>query len=154
MNGLSLVSTMTEQEFGEVFVKLAKQLRCHDADLVSILSYYEPLKRYSLATMKASASRLALEPGRKFMPTTGEWADIANLVDREKLQAAIPPPRDEPWKPECMACDDVGSVFHECGGDRGICGRKLPHYAHPYVSECGCRATNRTYQRHHQQARA
>jgi hypothetical protein len=148
MNGLSLVSTMTEQEFGEVFVKLAKQLRCHDADLVSILSYYEPLKRYSLATMKASASRLALEPGRKFMPTTGEWADIANLVDREKLQAAIPPPRDEPWKFDCETCLDTCWSFKPCTGANGFCGRRKPHYEHEYVERCRCWPNNRTWQRH------
>lgn len=148
--GLIAVSTMTEREFGVVFAKLAIQLRWLDPDVVAIKSYYEALKDFTLPVIEASARAISVEPGRRFFPTTGEWAERAKHAAAEQLKAALPH-RDEPWKVECQECEDTGwNLGLECYGDTGTCGRTTTHMKHTYTRACFCRPTNRTFLRHSQ----
>lgn len=143
-------SSMTEQQFGVVFAKLAIQLRWTDADTAAIQSYYEALKDVSLEAVQASALRFAQEPGRKWFPTTGEWVATAQQVQTEALKRAVKPARDEPWHVECEACQDTGFVQGLVCEGTAACGRPQIHTPHPYVRMCPCRPTNRTFLRHSQ----
>lgn len=135
-------------QFGTVFSVLAVQLR-FDHDEVIMRSYYKALGDLPLDALEASAHQFAIETGRKFFPTTAEWATAARIWRLEQQQAALHAEREQPWRIECEACQDVGWVTHQCPGD-STCGRFTQHYAHDYVTRCPCRPTNRTYQRHHQ----
>lgn len=66
------------------------------------------------------------------------------------LKAIIPPARSEPWHHECEACEDTGWELRTCYPDQGpVCGvaRCKRAAEHTYAVACGCRETNRTYQR-------
>ena len=145
--GLVPRSDMTEKEFGAVFGKLAIQLRWADADEIAVRSYYEALKQYPLAIVRASAQGFATEAGRRFFPTTGEWVEAAQAAMTAQLREVVTAPRAEPWRFECDGCDDTGWQPHECDGST-LCGRRNTHAAHTYVTVCPCRPMNRTYQRH------
>ncbi len=136
---------MTEREFAEVFGKLALQLRWNDPDESAIRGYFDALEKYPLDVVKQAANTLALERGRKFFPTTGEWCDAIGHARAEEARAASAAPRT--WTVECEECDDCGWQHFECTGD-SFCGRTNPHLPHTFVRICPCRATNRTYQRH------
>jgi len=138
---------MSEREFGNVFAKLAIQLRWMDADAVAIRSYFDALKDLSLEAVQASATELAREPGRRFFPTSGEWREVAHKFAAKQIREALTPARDEPWVSECAACDDTGWEPFECTGD-SFCGRQKKHAHHTFVRVCACRPTNRTFQRH------
>jgi hypothetical protein len=144
---LMLPSAMTPREFGKVFARLTIQLQWRDADVASADSYYDALKNYSFETIDASARRLAQESGRKFFPTTAEWAAVADAVQLEALRQAVKPARDEPWHFDCETCTDTGWKHHDCDGSEQ-CGRRKKHAPHVYVTPCPCREMNRTYQRH------
>jgi hypothetical protein len=144
---LIVPSTMTPREFGVIFSRLATQLQWRDADVSSAASYYEALKNYTLDTIHESGKRLAMEQGRRFFPTTGEWAEVADAVQHEALRRAVKPARDEPWHFDCETCTDTGWKHHDCDGSEQ-CGRRKKHAPHVYVTPCPCREMNRTYQRH------
>jgi hypothetical protein len=113
---LIVPSTMTPREFGVIFSRLATQLQWRDADVSSAASYYEALKNYTLDTIHESGKRLAMEQGRRFFPTTGEWAEVADAVQHEALRRAVKPARDEPWHFDCESCEDTGWAPHQCDG--------------------------------------
>lgn len=140
------LSSMTEQQFGLLFAKLAIQLRWTDADTASVQSYYEALKDFPLAVLERTARAFATEHGRKWFPTTAEWHEAAQEVQMAALRKAVQPARDEPWHYDDPACQDTGWCSHECDGTQ--CGRQFPHAPHSYVTLCLCRPTNRTYTRH------
>lgn len=140
---------MSEREFGVVMAKLAMQLRWTDADVGTIKSYYEVLGDLPMDAISASASAFAREVGRKFPPTSAEWYHAAREVarDTERKKLALPPGREQPWRHECVSCEDTGWVqYLDCDGSP-LCGRKRKHLPHTFTKPCGCRATNRTYQR-------
>jgi hypothetical protein len=139
-------STMTERDFGMVFSKLAIQLRWVDADVASVKSYYEALKEFALPVMETTARAFATEAGRKFFPTTAEWYEAATAARARQFRDALEA-RPEPWHLECERCEDTGWAPHTCDGSN-VCGRSTTHAAHPYVSVCPCRPTNRTFLRH------
>lgn len=150
---------MTERDFGAIFAKLALQLRWTDADAVTIKSYYEALQGCSMDALQASARDIAIrgvrdDKGavqRKWFPTSAEWFQAAQEHQREiaRKQLALPPGREEPWHYECQNCEDTGWIMYlDCDGS-AKCGRQRPHAPHSYTDVCGCRATNKTFQRHH-----
>lgn len=136
---------MSTEDFGEIFLTLARQLRC-DADDDTIRSYAEALHEFPIHVLRDSALSLAREPDRKFFPTTGEWRAAALTVTKDSRVRADAGPHT--WTIDCTACDDTGWERFECTGDT-FCGRTKPHAAHTFVKICPCRATNRTYRRHH-----
>lgn len=148
MNGLMAITT--ERAFGEIFARLALQLRWLDADEAAILSYFAVLKDLPANVLTRSAEQLAAERGRKYFPTTGEWRDCALRVQQEMLREELGTERD--WKVECERCDDTGWMtdFKCGGGENDACGRPRRHLPHTFARECPCRPTNRTYQRHRQ----
>lgn len=142
-------AAMSEREFGVVMAKLAMQLRWTDADIGTIKSYYEVLGDLPFDTVKKSAETFAREAGRRFPPTSAEWFAAAQTLAGEATRKvlALPDGRDEPWRSECESCEDTGWVqLLTCAGD-STCGRRKVHLPHSYTRECGCRATNWTYQR-------
>jgi hypothetical protein len=139
---------MSELEFGKVFAILATQLRWTDADEMAVRSYYEALRGESLEAIKAAAQKFAQEAGRRFFPTTAEWAEASRHVTTESLRKALPPAREEPWSHECRDCEDTGFRHYKCNGT--FCGRKFKHVPHDYVEVCSCRPTNATWRRHNQ----
>lgn len=147
MSTITQSSTMTEREFGTIFAILAMQLRWVDADEMAVRSYYEALRDVPIEACKVSAQTFAREPGRKFFPTTAEWIEAAGHASTETLRKALPAARTEPWKSECVHCDDSGFEHYDCPGDV-TCGRKFQHVAHHYVRICPCRPTNHTWLRH------
>ena len=149
MNGL--MKAVTEKDFAQVFAPLAVQLRWLDADEAAILSYHKALCDIPISVLSRSAMRLANERGRKFFPTTGEWRDVALVIQQEDLRAEFSGQRS--WKDECDDCRDTGWQTLECTGLNGGCDRAHEHPAHDYVRVCPCRPTNRTYQRHQWKSR-
>ena len=142
----ALAVQTTEREFAQVFSRLALQLRWLDADEAAIRSYYEALRDIPLELLKRSAFNLANEAGRKYFPTTGEWRNEALLIEQADRRREDSKHRE--WKLECVDCEDTGWIYHKCFGHE--CGRTRDHAPHDYVTECFCRPTNRTYQRHHE----
>ena len=152
-NGLALIASMTEREFGTVFAKLAMQLRAMEVDVATIKSYYEVLADCPLESIQASARDFATETGRKWLPTTAEWHSAAQAASerafRRNVEAAAP---IDVTQILCSACYDtgwvlaVGAVPMECPGNQ-TCGRRGPHRAHTYTKVCFCRDTNANYQR-------
>jgi hypothetical protein len=142
----ALIKLCTEKDFAVIFARMAMQLRWLDADEAAIQSYYIALKDLPEELLHASAKRLANEPGRKYFPTTGEWREIALLIEQDKIRAELAGPRK--WILECEQCEDTGWIYHVCTAHE--CGRHNPHIVpHNYVEKCFCRPTNRTFQRHH-----
>jgi hypothetical protein len=101
---------MTVRDFGSVFAKLAMQYRERDADEATIRAYYEALSKYPLEAVRMAAERLSTEPGRKWLPTTGEWSEAILAAQAAIAKATLTHVRREPWKVECLACDDTGWV--------------------------------------------
>lgn len=147
--GIALVSTMTEREFGMVFAKLAMQLRCTDADVVTIKSYYEALLDCPLDAITEAARGFAIELGRRWMPSTAEWHAAARAAQDEALRKTAPA---NVLEIICTACYDTGWVMApgahqmECPGNE-TCGRTRKHAPHTYTKACFCRATNPNYLR-------
>lgn len=155
---------MTEQQFGAIFAKLALQLRWTDADAVTMRSYFEVMQELPQEAIEAGARVIAIRgvrddngaTQRKWFPTSAEWIQAAqeHQRDQARKRLALPAGRSEPWHYECVSCLDTGWVQDlECDGS-SICGRDKPHAAHSYTKPCGCRATNRTFQRHHREPQA
>lgn len=137
------------QEFLKIFNRLCVALREPKDDTgVTQDVYFSALKDLPVAALRAAAESLAKETGRRFFPTSAEWRTAAEDANRKQLQAAVQPGRDEPWHFDCEDCEDTGWIRLHCGGN-DTCGRRNRHQPHDYVIVCGCRATNRTYQRHH-----
>ena len=143
----ALFLPMSEGEFAEIFARLAVQLRWHDAGETEARCYYDALRHFKASYVRTAATNLALEPGRKYFPTTGEWRDGILTAQREENTQLLTERAE--WRTECTDCDDTGWNYHQCKGT-AQCGRDRAHAAHEYVTECPCRPTNRTYQRHHQ----
>ncbi len=134
---------MKIEAFAPIFETLARRLRFTNAEPDDVRSYYDVLGQFPDPALKGAAARIAVEAGRKFMPTSAEWAEVTRTWIRDQQQTA---PRE--WHVECEQCDDTGWERFECTGDE-TCGRKNLHLPHSYVRVCPCRPTNRTYQRHH-----
>lgn len=140
---------MTMTAFAEVMGVLARQLRA-ELDESTVRDYYTALSRYPLDALRTAQEAFSREPGRKWMPTTGEWSEKASWCQMEAIRKAMPPARETPWRDECAECGDTGWIRGlACdGAETGACGRGRPHAAHPYTRMCPCRQTNQTYQRH------
>ena len=143
----TLQKTLTADEFTTIFSRLASQLRWLDHRPTDIANYFEALRDLPESILHESAKRIANQPARKYFPTTGEWREWALEVEAEMRRAEIIGERV--WKLECADCEDTGWTLPEsCPGDT-TCGREKTHLPHTFVRVCGCRESNRTYQRHH-----
>ena len=112
--------------------------------------YWDALSDLEPDTLIAAVARLARDTGRKFFPSTGEWRAAALAVrgDLARTRLALPAGRSEPWHHECEVCEDTGWAPRACQGlADGPCRRRTVHLPHPWVDPCGCRGSNRTYQR-------
>jgi hypothetical protein len=137
---------VTLAEFSLLFGKLANQLG-KEADEQAVRDYFDALSDLDYSVVFDAAAQLA--KSSKWFPKTSEWRDVAFQFEREKRLHDLTGGRD--WKIECEHCDDTGWEYFACDGDE-TCGRSNPHLPHNYVRICPCRPTNRTFQRHHQQA--
>jgi hypothetical protein len=142
----ALQRALTADEFATVFGRLASQLRWLDHRPTDIANYFDALRDLPENIIHESAKRIASQAGRKFFPTTGEWREVALVYESELRRAELSSPRT--WENECNDCEDTGWNYYDCPGDV-TCDRTNPHLPHSYVRPCPCRATNRTYQRHH-----
>ena len=151
MTQLALVTAeTTNTAFLRVFNTLCVALRePQDDSGATQRVYFEALRDLPVAALEAGANLLMKEPGRRFFPTTAEWRTAAEKAQAQQWQAAIQPEPDRGWVLECAHCDDTGWELFRCTGN-AECGRPNAHAPHDYVRICSCRATNRTYQRHHQ----
>ena len=143
-------SATTLKAFGTIFTRLTNQLQSRDIDLETLQDYHRVLGHATASELQATADRLAAEPGRRWLPTTGEWQAELQRYRTGVLRAAVSH-REEPWHEECADCGDTGwrQGLH-CPGD-ATCGRHRPHGAHSYTAVCPCRASNATYRRRAQQ---
>lgn len=131
-------------EFAVIFDRLASQLRWLNYEPDDTQSFFEALRDLPPPLIRESAIRIGKESGRKYFPTTGEWREVVLKIEQELLRKQI---GVRTWTVECTACDDSGWIFQECPDEP--CQRTKPHYPHTYATECFCRPTNRTFQRHH-----
>lgn len=147
-----------QREFLQVLNRLAIALRAQDVDAATKVIYFETLEDLAPEFLARAATSFALEPGRKWLPTTGEWRERAEAIRREDERRTYQrETRTEPWRDECSDCRDTGWLYDlECSG-KGECGmgsclrtsRRGPGLGpHTYATPCGCRDHNRTYQRH------
>ncbi len=152
---LVLVAKVSDAEFLAVFNRLCVALREPQDDTgITQGVYFDALKDLPLDVLDAGAQALSRETGRRFFPTTAEWRTAAQRVEQERERRRIEPTSGQTnvWRHECHSCEDTGWVMDlTCSGIEGssACGRKRKHHAHSYAVSCGCRATNRTFIRHH-----
>ena len=137
---------MTFDEFSTLFQRLAQQLN-HDADAEQIQAYFDALSDLKYEFVHDAAAHIARTV--KWFPKTSEWREVALHLEQNKLRSEAAGQRS--WQVECDLCDDCGWRAFDCAGD-DFCGRPKPHLPHRFVKPCDCRATNHTFQRHHQQA--
>lgn len=142
---------MTFENFAEIFSLLSLQLRLTDSDELTVRGFYDALKDLPVDAVQTAARSFAVEKNRRFFPTTAEWHTNAKAHIAAVRQKQLDVPRDTPWRFECQSCEDVGWVHFHCSGDAS-CGRRNAHAEHDFVVPCDCRASNRTYQRHHERA--
>lgn len=109
---------MSRAEFLQVFNRLSVALRePPDATGITQSTYFDALNDLTLEALKAGATALMREPGRKFFPTTAEWRTASKELEREAIRLALPPGRTEPWHYQCLACLDTGWIVDlECDG--------------------------------------
>lgn len=144
--------------FDQTFNRLAVALRETKTDVATKEVYFRALEEFPAKHVSEAALMLAQQPDRRFFPTTGEWVSaVLTVRANENRDLMALPERTEPWYFECQDCEDTGWIHSECDGLKDFgplapCGRKKPHYPHSYVTICSCRATNRTYMRHHAHA--
>lgn len=138
--------------FVQVFNRLAVACRlpAKEADAAMQRIYFQGLEEFSLDVVSAAGDELAKTA--QWFPKVAEWRD-ASKVQHIASVKALPDGRDREWQEECVACSDTGWEERRCyPGTRQNCGRKKcqqERAEHRYSSPCVCRATNRTYQRHH-----
>lgn len=96
---------MTLKEFADVFGVLAVQMRFTDADIVTIRSYFEPLKDLEVEFVRAAADEFA-KAGGEWFPKTPEWRAAALKVETDRTEElrGILRKRTEPL---CLACGDT-----------------------------------------------
>lgn len=137
---------MTFQEFAPIYLALSRSLQHTKADPEEITAYFHVLETFETPHVGRAALALARDGGRRFFPTTSEWAEKAAAAAADTRSHELAEPRT--WKTECERCDDTGWAREECPGTE-ICGRRHGHQPHAVVRACPCRLTNRTYRRHH-----
>lgn len=151
---LSVVRALpNDQAFMALFNRLCVALRePQDGTGVTQGVYWDALRDVPLTALEGGATRLMREPGRKWFPTVAEWRTQADLAREEVLRQAVRPTRDaerDPWRHECLDCEDTGWVRGLTCDGGATCGRTRAHMPHDYTLACPCRPTNRTYLRHH-----
>lgn len=142
--------------FAAIFNRLCVAVRePADESGITLRTYWDALKDVPVRALEDGAVALMREPGRKWLPSVGEWRAAALAASETALRDAVKPARDEPWHDECEACQDTGFQFdRRCPGN-GECGikgcvkmaRGGRSSAHTYATPCSCRPMNRTYQR-------
>lgn len=143
---------MTRAEFLPIFNRLAVALRePQDESGVTQGVYFDALGDLDVVSLTAAAVALSREQGRRFFPSTGEWfaAALAAAGEARRKVLALPAGRTTPWQFECESCEDTGWVQGLTCEGSATCGRSKVHAAHSFTRPCACRATNRTYARHH-----
>lgn len=141
------MSTNDKKRFVQCFNRLAValQLPADKGDTAMQKIYWDALAALPVEAVEDAERWFTVNA--KWFPKTSEWIERADLARAARaLAAALPAPREEPWKSECETCDDAGFEYIDCQGN-DQCGRRFPHAKHKYVIKCICRSTNRTYQR-------
>lgn len=131
--------------FKQAFNRLAvaTRLPADQADAAMQRIYFEGLQRFPVEAVEAAAGTLA--ESAQWFPKLAEWCEAAELARNARALMLVSPDVRQ-WHAECGTCDDTGWESIPCSGD-DQCGRSRPHTAHRYGVPCGCRLTNRTYQR-------
>lgn len=145
--------TVTDRlEFAQAFNRLAvaTRLPTGEADAAMQQVYWNGLEDAPLDAVVAAAESLA--KASIWFPKLAEWREASFKVRLETV-LQLPDGREEPWRYECETCEDTGWEDHRCyPGTLKTCGRRHcvagNYFEHHYVTECPCRPTNRTYQRH------
>lgn len=145
----SLTIQADKVAFMQAFNVMAKRLRASDIDEADLHTYFSALSHFPIWAIEQGADALALERGRRFFPTTAEWAEkIEHAIERRLREIAQ---GEREWKVYCESCQDSGWKPHECTPKtrcgRSFCTRAGESYSHEYVSVCPCREHNPTYQR-------
>ena len=146
---------MNRAAFIQIFNRLCVALRePHDDSGITQETYFEALSDLAIEDLQGGANLLMRDAGRRFFPTTAEWRDAARTASRDSWRLALPPAREQAWRHDCEVCEDTGWVMGLACDGTDQCGRTHRHPAHSYTRVCVCRATNATYQRHHQKGQA
>lgn len=150
MNLTLVPRTANETEFLAIFNRLCVALReTQDDSGITQQVYWEALRDLPMLSIDQSAVALSRQTGRRFFPTTAEWRTEAENASAAHMRKVVPAARVDPWHHECRDCEDSGWVRGlTCDGGT-TCGRTRKHMPHDYTMACPCRATNRTYLRHH-----
>lgn len=109
---------MTLAQFGEIFARLAKQLRQTDADETDIRAYYEALKDIEPEFLAMAAKELAGQS--TWFPKTSEWRAAARRIERERTDMLRGAMRKS-GRMLCLACEDTGwASASETNGSRRV----------------------------------
>jgi hypothetical protein len=99
------------RDFAVVLSKLSMQLRALDVDEATIRAYHEVLGQHSLDALRTTAAAYAADPGRKWLPTTGEWTEALQACEEQVVRKRLTGVRLEPWHVDCPDCEDTGWVY-------------------------------------------
>jgi hypothetical protein len=151
----ALVSAIDKKAFSQCFNVLAKRLRVADVDAADLQSYYTALSHLPEWALEQGATELAIEKGRRFFPTTAEWASAADAAIQRRLRESLSHGRV--WQEECVSCHDSGWKEYHCTATsrcgRIWCEKNGERYTHDYYAVCPCRPNNHTYQRQTQSSK-
>jgi hypothetical protein len=126
-----MTSSATPDGFRKIFRSLVIRLPPRHLERDAVDEYWVVLQTIPLDVLRQSA--LTLSQTNTYFPSTGEWFQAAHEVQLAARVALAAEPAD-PSIVECEQCSDTGWVYVD-QADR------------PSVVACGCRTTNRTYQR-------
>ena len=135
---------------------VATRLPAAEADEAMQRIYWEGLEDLPLQAVADAAA--GLEKSAQWFPKVAEWREAAKpLAAAARVKLLAGSVREEPWHHECELCEDQGWQIKHCFPEVSApCGvrkcRKTRE--HTYAVVCGCRETNRTYQRNREFQRA
>jgi hypothetical protein len=149
-----VVTDADKVRFKQAFnvLAVATRLPADQADAPMQRIYFQGMLDLTIESVIASAETLAMSA--EWFPKLAEWRGAAKIAHVATL-TALSEDREQPWEDECGACLDTGWEERWCyPGTANNCGRRKcvkgqDRKEHKYGTPCSCRATNRTYARHH-----
>jgi len=128
--------------FQKIYTALLVGLAPTDEKLVGVKTYFEVLKALPVEYVEQAARRILSRPGQKWMPSTGEWVELASQLKREAeianshhLLNAADSPDDGPTY-YCKQCQDTSWRPNKDHLDKAS-GLMISS-----VSRCPCQMTN------------
>ena len=133
--------TADKERFQRIYSSLLVGLAPSDEKLVGASTYFESLRALPIEYVEQAGRRLLSRPGQKWMPSTGEWVELANQLEREaeitKTAHALSAgsAEDAPTY-YCNQCEDTSWRYNKDHKDKAS-GLMISS-----VSRCPCQMTN------------